>query len=46
MEVSEEGLAVRLRERDPAALEILMDAYGSNIYHLIRMTYAPRGNTW
>lgn len=44
MEVSEEGLALRLKERDPAALEILMDAYGSNVYHLVRRILGMYGS--
>ncbi|TBL75381.1 sigma-70 family RNA polymerase sigma factor [Paenibacillus thalictri] len=36
MDVSEERLAQRLQNKDPVALEMLMEAYTSSIYQLVR----------
>lgn len=44
MDVSEEGLTTRLKARDPVALEILMDRYGSNVYHFVRRILETKGS--
>lgn len=36
MDISEEDLTSRLKAKDPVALEILMDRYGSHVYHFAR----------